>query len=123
VRFLVDAQLPPAPARLLGEHGHVAEHVADVGLGSASDATIWRYAIENDAVIITKDEDFPDQVLLGGRRVDHSAPLSRDYMPMAERVRITEAMQQALHLGSIARSSKPLSECQKGQLTPVGARH
>ncbi len=65
MRFLVDAQLPPALARLLGEHGHVAEHVADVGLGSASDATIWRYAIENDAVIITKDKDFPDQVLLG----------------------------------------------------------
>jgi predicted nuclease of predicted toxin-antitoxin system len=43
-----------------------AEHVADVGLLSASDAAIWRYASDHDAVLITKDEDFPDQVLLGG---------------------------------------------------------
>jgi len=66
VRFLVDAQLPPALARLLTEHGHTAEHVADVGLISAPDSQIWRYAIEQEAVLITKDEDFPDQVPLGG---------------------------------------------------------
>jgi predicted nuclease of predicted toxin-antitoxin system len=66
VRFIVDAQLPPALARLLTERGHIAEHVADVGLLSASDSAIWRFAIGHDAVLITKDEDFPDQVLLGG---------------------------------------------------------
>jgi predicted nuclease of predicted toxin-antitoxin system len=66
VRFLIDAQLPPALARLLAERGHVAEHVGDVGLLAASDAEIWRYAIVNDAVLVTKDEDFPDQALLGG---------------------------------------------------------
>jgi predicted nuclease of predicted toxin-antitoxin system len=66
VRFLVDAQLPPALARLLTEHGHTAEHVADVDLLAASDSEIWRYAIDHNAVLITKDEDFSDQVLLGG---------------------------------------------------------
>jgi predicted nuclease of predicted toxin-antitoxin system len=66
VRFLVDAQLPPALARLLSERGHVAEHVTDIGLGNAADRELWRYALENDAVLITKDEDFPDLVLLGG---------------------------------------------------------
>lgn len=66
MRFLVDAQLPPALARVLTERGHIAEHVADVGLLSASDSAIWRYAIDHDAVLITKDEGFPDQVLLGG---------------------------------------------------------
>ncbi len=66
MRFLVDAQLPPALARLLTERGHIAEHVADVGLLSASDSAIWRYAIDHDAVLITKDEDFPNQALLGG---------------------------------------------------------
>jgi predicted nuclease of predicted toxin-antitoxin system len=65
VRFLVDAQLPPALARLLGGRGHTAEHVADVGLASAPDSEIWRYAMEHDAVLLTKDEDFSDQVLLG----------------------------------------------------------
>jgi len=65
VRFLVDAQLPPALARVLSERGHAAEHVADVGLVSAADSVIWRYAIDHDAALITKDEDFSDQVLLG----------------------------------------------------------
>lgn len=65
MRFLVDAQLPPALARLLDDRGHVAEHVADVGLIAASDAEIWRYAMTQDAVLITKDEDFSDMVLLG----------------------------------------------------------
>ncbi|PRI11852.1 DUF5615 family PIN-like protein [Leucobacter massiliensis] len=59
MRFLVDAQLPPALARVLAAHGHHAEHVIDVGLGDAPDRTIWRYAVVNRAVIVTKDEDFP----------------------------------------------------------------
>lgn len=34
MRFLVDAQLPPALARKLEALGHVAEHVADQGMAS-----------------------------------------------------------------------------------------
>lgn len=67
MRFLVDAQLPPALARMLADRGHVAEHVGDIGLLSASDAEIWTYALDHDATLITKDEDFPDRVVLGGR--------------------------------------------------------
>ena len=63
--FLVDAQLPPALARLLVDRGHIAEHVGDVGLLASFDSEISRYAITHDAVLITKDEDFPDQALLG----------------------------------------------------------
>lgn len=58
MRFLVDAQLPPALARYLCDTGHQAEHVYDIGMGEASDRKIWNYAIQNNAVIITKDEDF-----------------------------------------------------------------
>lgn len=58
MRFLVDAQLPPLLARYLAESGHAAEHVADKGLSAASDRAIWNYASANDAVLITKDEDF-----------------------------------------------------------------
>ncbi len=50
---------------MLSESGHAAEHVADVGLLSASDSEIWQYAIARDAVLITKDEDFADRVALG----------------------------------------------------------
>ena len=66
MRFLIDAQLPPALARLLVEHGHVAEHVTDIGPGNATDSWLWRYALEHGSVLITKDEDFRDMVVLRG---------------------------------------------------------
>jgi predicted nuclease of predicted toxin-antitoxin system len=65
VRFLVDAQLPPALARMLSGHGHVAEHVSDIGPNDAPDRDLWRYALDHGAVIITKDEDFADLVTRG----------------------------------------------------------
>ena len=65
MRFLVDAQLPSALARLLREHGHDAEHVTDVGPSDAPDRDVWRYALEHGAVIVTKDEDFADMVATG----------------------------------------------------------
>jgi predicted nuclease of predicted toxin-antitoxin system len=64
VRFLVDAQLPPALASKLESQGHRAEHVADQGMTSASDSTIWEYASTVGAVIVTKDEDFAIRRLL-----------------------------------------------------------
>jgi predicted nuclease of predicted toxin-antitoxin system len=61
MRFLVDAQLPPALARWLAAKGHEAEHVADIGLGGAQDKAIWNYAARVGAVIVSKDEDFAQQ--------------------------------------------------------------
>jgi predicted nuclease of predicted toxin-antitoxin system len=58
VRFLIDAQLPPALARWLAVRGHIAEHVADLGQERAPDALLWAYAVSVNAVIVTKDEDF-----------------------------------------------------------------
>ncbi len=58
MRFVVDAQLPPALACLLESHGYQAEHVADSGLRDAADSQIWLHAIENEAIPVTKDEDF-----------------------------------------------------------------
>jgi predicted nuclease of predicted toxin-antitoxin system len=58
MRFIVDAQLPPALARWIEAKGHAAEHVGDIGMQSASDSTIWTYALANIAVIVSKDEDF-----------------------------------------------------------------
>ena len=37
---------------------HQAKHVYDIGMCAASDKIIWGYALQNGAVIITKDEDF-----------------------------------------------------------------
>jgi predicted nuclease of predicted toxin-antitoxin system len=58
VRFLVDAQLPPALARYLVSAGHEAEHVNDLALARAGDREIWRRAVDRDLIVVTKDEDF-----------------------------------------------------------------
>jgi predicted nuclease of predicted toxin-antitoxin system len=58
VRFLVDAQLPPALARWIVDQQHTADHVADLGLEAASDQVIWQRALDLGAVVVTKDQDF-----------------------------------------------------------------
>ncbi len=69
MRFVVDAQLPPALARALSELGHEAVHVADIGLNGATDFTIWKEAAQRGAAILTKDEDF-----VGRHRFGEPAP-------------------------------------------------
>ena len=63
MRFLVDAQLPPALARFLEEQGHEARAVREVGLREADDAAIWAFAEHDGWIIVTKDEDFPERSL------------------------------------------------------------
>jgi predicted nuclease of predicted toxin-antitoxin system len=58
MKFLVDAQLPPALARWLTAKGYAAEHVGDSGMQASPDAAIWEYALSEGAAIVTKDEDF-----------------------------------------------------------------
>ena len=58
MRFLVDAQLPIALARLLSRNGHEAIHVYDLVLADPSDDHIWSYAAEQRMVIVSKDHDF-----------------------------------------------------------------
>lgn len=58
MNFLVDAQLPPALARWLTDIGHTSQHVVDIDLAASPDTFIWRHALENDLIILSKDEDF-----------------------------------------------------------------
>ena len=67
MRFIVDAQLPPALARWLAARGHEAEHVGDRKMADASDGEIWDLALADAAVIVTKDEDFAQRKLLAGQ--------------------------------------------------------
>ena len=71
MRFLVDAQLPPALARWIEAQGHTAEHVIDRDLADADDRTLWDYAISANAIIVTKDEDFAIR-----RNMEQSGPQS-----------------------------------------------
>ena len=64
MRFIIDAHLPPALAVWLRTQGHLAEHVGDRGLQSASDQQVWSFAHETGAAIITKDEDFAQRKTL-----------------------------------------------------------
>ena len=66
--FLVDNQLPQALVRFFISRGHQAKHVLDLGMDEASDAVIWKYAGENDFVIVTKDEDFISLSLQNGTK-------------------------------------------------------
>ena len=58
MRFLVDAQLPPALALWLGKHGLAATPVRDHGLRESDDGSIWNFATTGGWTVITKDEDF-----------------------------------------------------------------
>jgi predicted nuclease of predicted toxin-antitoxin system len=58
VKFVLDAQLPPALARWLREAGHEAQPVREIGLRDAEDESICAHALRTGAVVLTKDEDF-----------------------------------------------------------------
>ena len=58
MRFLVDAQLPPALARWLGERGFAATAVRELGLRDSDDRSIRNFATAGGWTVVTKDEDF-----------------------------------------------------------------
>ncbi len=58
MRFLVDAQLPPALCRWLEAAGHEARHVGTELPGATPDQAVAAYAVEHRCILITKDEDF-----------------------------------------------------------------
>ena len=64
MRLIVDQQLPPVLADWLQRQGLDAVHVRDLGLKAAPDAAIWTEAQRDNAVVISRDEDF---VALAGR--------------------------------------------------------
>jgi uncharacterized protein with PIN domain len=67
MKFLVDAQLPPALVHWLRAQGHEAQHVEDVGLREANDRSISIQAQATGAVVITKDEDYVDLAMRTAR--------------------------------------------------------
>jgi Domain of unknown function (DUF5615) len=58
--FLVDASLPGATTALIRSHGHSADDVRDIGLGTATDDEIAAHARANGLTVITADRDFGD---------------------------------------------------------------
>lgn len=58
MRFLVDENLSRQLPELLRVYGHVADHVAELELESASDPEILDAAREDNRVLISADTDF-----------------------------------------------------------------
>ncbi len=58
MRFLIDAQLPPALSDWLKFRGYAAIHVVEIAMGGASDKLIAEYAISENLMLINKDKDF-----------------------------------------------------------------
>lgn len=58
MKFLIDAQLPPALCWWLRERGHEAVHVSEIGMLAASDLAIADHAEAEGEVLVSKDEDF-----------------------------------------------------------------
>ncbi len=58
MNFLVDNQLPISLAVHLRKQGLDCQHVLEIGLATASDLDICRYADSQNRVIISKDQDF-----------------------------------------------------------------
>lgn len=67
MKFLVDAQLPRRLARELAAFGHDAVHTLDLSAGNQTqDKDIVAMAIQENRVVITKDNDFVISFLLQG---------------------------------------------------------
>jgi predicted nuclease of predicted toxin-antitoxin system len=69
VRFIVDANLPPALVGWLKHCGCEAIHVFDIKMTSAADGLIRKEAVQTAAMIITKDIDFVTQKTMSGPRL------------------------------------------------------
>ena len=63
MKWIVEARLPPSLAAALREAGREAVAVREIGLREAKDAAIWQYALQNQAAVVTKDEDFAERCL------------------------------------------------------------
>ena len=58
MKFLIDAQLPPALCDWLRQRGYEAVHVAEISMIAAPDTEIAARAEVDGAMLVSKDEDF-----------------------------------------------------------------
>jgi predicted nuclease of predicted toxin-antitoxin system len=66
MNLLFDHNLSPRLVNRLADVFPGSSHVFLLGLAQASDNEIWNYARDNDFVLVTKDADFGDLVVLRG---------------------------------------------------------
>ena len=64
-RFIVDENLPPHLAYWLRDQKQEATHVDYEKLDSSPDHDIWSWAMANDAIVVSKDQDFRNRIIPG----------------------------------------------------------
>jgi predicted nuclease of predicted toxin-antitoxin system len=57
-RFLADENIPKSVSSWLAKQGHEVIRAQDAGLSGAPDSEVANWAVENERVILTLDEDF-----------------------------------------------------------------
>lgn len=66
MKLIFDENLSPKLVTLLADLFPASVHVREVGLASASDPAVWKYAIGHALTIVSKDEDFHHLSFLRG---------------------------------------------------------
>ncbi len=64
--LLFDENLSPKLVIALADQFPGSCHVDRVGLGSADDNSVWKYAQQNNLTLVSKDSDFQEKSLLYG---------------------------------------------------------
>ncbi|WP_456391483.1 DUF5615 family PIN-like protein [Nitratifractor sp.] len=68
IRFLVDAQLPKHLALYLRQEGYDVLHTLELPEGnSTKDSEINRISLEQQRVVVSKDEDFFESILISDK--------------------------------------------------------
>jgi predicted nuclease of predicted toxin-antitoxin system len=66
MRFLLDQGLPRSTVKHFADAGVTAEHVADIGMSSATDAAILEAARNSGSIVVTLDADFHQLLAASG---------------------------------------------------------
>lgn len=66
MKLLFDENLSPKLVKLLGELFPDSVHVRDVGLNSADDVVVWKYAQDHSLTICSKDSDMHQRSFVFG---------------------------------------------------------
>lgn len=67
MRFIVDAHLPKSIAEIFADLGHDAVHTSELPTGNATDDRDIILIAADDAIIVSKDEDFYQSFLIHGK--------------------------------------------------------
>lgn len=66
MKLLFDENLSPKMVLALDDVFPSSAHVDRLGLGGESDDDVWRFAKENDFMLVSKDSDFYEKSILFG---------------------------------------------------------